>query len=95
MADPSDEQVSHKRFGIFQEIVDPRPGQILMGHHEMVTYVAFIYSPKVRGHTRDLVELVRLETGLSHASSQSVVQTVLGYVCANFQRLDRQDLYFY
>lgn len=44
---------------------------------------------KVRGHTRDLVELVRLETGLSHASSQSVVQTVLGYVCANFQRLDR------
>ena len=51
--------------------------------------------PKVRGHTRDLVELVRLETGLSHASSQSVVQTVLGYVCANFQRLDRQDLYFY
>ena len=50
---------------------------------------------KVRGHTRDLVELVRLETGLSHASSQSVVQTVLGYVCANFQRLDRQDFYFY
>ena len=47
--------------------------------------------PKIRGHTRDVVELVRLETGLSHAASQSVVQTVLGYVCANFQRLDRDN----
>ena len=67
-----------------------------MGHHKMVTYVVLNLNlfPKVRGHTRDLVELVRLETGLSHASSQSVVQTVLGYVCANFQRLDRQDFSF-
>ncbi len=44
---------------------------------------------QVRSHARDLVEMVRVETGLSHANSQSVVQTVLSYVCTNLPRLDR------
>ncbi len=44
---------------------------------------------QVRCHARDLVELVRVETGLSHSNSQSVVQTVLGYVCTNLPRLDK------
>ncbi len=43
----------------------------------------------MRCHARDLVELVRVETGLSHPNSQSVVQTVLGYVCTNLPRLDK------
>ncbi len=30
-----------------------------------------------------------METGLSHSNSQSVVQTVLGYVCTNMPRLDK------
>lgn len=44
---------------------------------------------QIRTHARDIVELVRIETGLSHANSQSVVHTVLQYVNLNFQRLDR------
>ena len=44
---------------------------------------------QIRTHARDLVELVRIETGLSHSNSQSVVHTVLQYVNLNFQRLDR------
>ncbi len=44
---------------------------------------------QVRCHARDLVELVRVETGLSHSNSQAVVQTVLGYVCTNLPRLDK------
>ena len=44
---------------------------------------------QIKQHARELVELVRIETGLSHGNSQSVVQTVLNYACVNFQRLDR------
>eukprot|EP00095_Tigriopus_kingsejongensis_P003296 snap_masked-scaffold355_size198070-processed-gene-0.1 protein:Tk03296 transcript:snap_masked-scaffold355_size198070-processed-gene-0.1-mRNA-1 annotation:"nck-interacting protein with sh3 domain isoform x1" len=44
---------------------------------------------QIKAHSRELVELVRVETGLSHMNSQSVVQTVLQYVSTHFQRLDR------
>ncbi|TRY70898.1 hypothetical protein TCAL_02794 [Tigriopus californicus] len=44
---------------------------------------------QIRSYAREIVELVRVETGLSHTNSQSVVQTVLQYVSTNFQRLDR------
>lgn len=44
---------------------------------------------EIRCHARDVVELVRVETGLTHANSRSVVHTVLQYVCTHLHRLDR------
>jgi len=44
---------------------------------------------QLRSHARDLVELVRVETGLSHSNSQNVVKSVLGYAVSHLPRLDR------
>jgi hypothetical protein len=44
---------------------------------------------QIKAHARDLVELVRLETGLSHPNSQSVVHSVLQYISTNLSRLDK------
>jgi len=45
---------------------------------------------QIRAEARELVEVVREMTGLSHMASQATARTVLNYVCSNLGKLEKQ-----
>ena len=44
---------------------------------------------QLRTHARELIEMIRNQTGLSYDCAQETIHSVLSYVSSNFSRLDR------
>ena len=52
--------------------------------------IADMSPDQIRAEARELVDVVREMTGLSHMASQATARTVLSYVCSNLTKLDKQ-----